>query len=171
MRKNLEKLKNEIITVTGFFKRYGVKNGNGAKWNTAVLTDITYDDEEISDHLWFTLMKEWLKTELVPGTKLSVTGKVRIYKRRDGSFDYGLIETRDLIILEYGNGNLKPAKKWYSNSYLYFKFLTNDGPKWYRKKKDKIERVFFKYNGNGFDEKIIPSNEYDDIYIKLIKEC
>lgn len=122
----------------------------------------------MSDHLWFTLKREWLKIELVSGTVLSVTGKVQKYRRSNGSFDYGLTDTKNLTILKQGSGDIKPAKKWKHGSYSYYKFITNKGTRWYREKDNKKERVLYTHNKNGFDEKIIPMDIYDEPYINSI---
>lgn len=168
MRKQLKNLEGEYIQITGYFKRYGIKDSETSKWSTAVLINISYNGHIITDHLWFTLRKDWLRTTLVTGTKISVVGKVEKYTRRNGSIDYGLVDTKNLKILEKGTGKIQPAKCWESKSYSYFKFLTNSGPRWYRKKENKVERVYFIYNGSGFEEKLINITVSDNPYINII---
>jgi hypothetical protein len=170
MRGKLKSLAGKIITVTGTFVRYGVKEGDGSKWNTAIITGVKKGNELISDHLWFTMAKAWLKTELTVGTEVKVTGKVYRYKRSNGSVDYGLQDTRELVVLKQGEGDVAPAKQWSSGGFEYFKYLTNAGPRWYKAKDGNVFRVEFKYAGTFFQESLLNTELEDAKYMELIQK-
>jgi hypothetical protein len=170
MRDKLKSLVGSLITITGTFVRYGVKEGDGSKWNTAIITGVRRGDEIISDHLWFTMAKAWLKTELTVGTEVKVTGKVYKYKRSNGSIDYGLQDTRELVVVKRGEGDIAPAKQWNSSGFEYFKYLTNTGPRWYKAKDGNVVRVEFKYVGTFFQESLLNLEPDDSKYTELIQK-
>jgi hypothetical protein len=164
----------QYITVKGTFVRYGVKQGATCRWNTAIIKEVVEvaTGKEVADHLWFVVQRGWLFTPLKEGSVVQVTGLVQKYERRNGTEDYGLFETSDLQVLSEGFGDDVPAKVWRWQDYLYFKFLTENGPRWYRTL-DGItieRRSFIHVQGNDFDERALELTREDSKYFSTISE-
>lgn len=169
MRVQLKQYLGKSIWAEGTFLRYGKKEGPGADWNTAILTDIKVNGQEVTDHLWFVMARQWLHTELVEGTVVKVQGIVYQYRRTNGSKDFGIENVTSLEVLHRPEGAmLKASKVWEAEGSTWMKFLTSTGPRWFQIDKEEIKELQFHMLGGKF-VKEYTNEPVEEEFVKIIQ--
>jgi hypothetical protein len=174
MRHLIQQHNNKVITIQGQFERYGKMQGRKdlSSWTTVLLTNIYFPDgKKACDHLWFVAKKSFLNVRVEEASIIEVTGVVSCYRRKNGSYDYGIQDYSRVKVVKNGNG-IVPAKRWVSNGYKYYKFITDEGTKWFRVKDMILERVIFKFisKRKGFEEVKVLIRKNDGEIVHFIRK-
>ena len=169
VREELQKRNNQVVDVVGTFDKFGIKKSPTGNWLTVLLKDVKFmDGSHACDHLWFVVDKDLLmNTEIRQSAKIIVHGVVSVYRRKDGTYDFGISKYKYAGVIEAGE-DIVPAKSWKYGRYFYCKFITGEGTKWFRCDQNTklVQRVVFKKRLNGFDEIPVMVSKSD---IELVK--
>jgi hypothetical protein len=175
MRDNLYSYLGQNISVKGYFTRYGRKRDaeDVCAWNTVLLTNVQFlDDTPACEHLWFICKKDFLKLELRKNAFISVMGDVEEYSRSNNSIDYCIPNPTYVSVLKQGT-TITPLKVWESHPYMYFKYVVEGNPRWYRINtiSDVIERISYSYNPSLKEFLIgyLKFDEFDTPYMQDLK--
>lgn len=107
MRKNLKKLKDEKVLLTGTVERYGLKKEYmGGKTITLCLKNIEvigHDGEiEVLDHAWIKVGKTLAEKNIPEGSVLKMNAHVKEYLKGYVGFDHEIGDLIDQRTLDYG---------------------------------------------------------------------
>ena len=169
VREELQKRNNQVVDVVGTFDKFGIKKSPTGNWLTVLLKDVKFmDGSHACDHLWFVVDKDLLmNTEIRQSAKIIVHGVVSVYRRKNGTYDFGISKCKYVGVIGAGE-DILPAKSWKHSRYFYCKFITGEGTKWFRCDQNTklVQRVAFKKRRNGFDEIPVMISRAD---IELVK--
>lgn len=80
MREALKNINGIRKRFSGTFVRFGKKSGwKGREIKTLLFKDITSAGENICDHIWFTITKEFERADLQEGDRVSFEARVKHY--------------------------------------------------------------------------------------------
>jgi len=84
MRKPLQSLNGQRLTIHATISRFGTKPGwHGATLSTVLLLDVrrSTDNTPLTDHLWFTCGKQFAALHLQPGDRIQLDARVTPYEK------------------------------------------------------------------------------------------
>ena len=92
MRKKLKELNNQRITIIAGFEKFGTKtNFKGYLEQTALFVNLTDEnDNELCDHIWFTVGKRIANLNLEYGNIISFEARISSYVK-------GYVNNRDFV--------------------------------------------------------------------------
>jgi hypothetical protein len=90
MRTELAKIFKSRTRFTATFEKFGSRIPfRGPRLTTLLFLDVRKSGELVTDHLWFTMNKQFERLDLQPGDKISFDARVKTYsKGRRGEFGY-----------------------------------------------------------------------------------